>query len=439
MVDKQAPNLTPLAYRIRPKSFEEFIGQQKVVGENSPLLASLRSGKSQSLIMYGPPGSGKTTLAYLIKDTLGAEFYQLSAVDSGVKDVRKYIEKARKNLSEGKITILFIDEIHRFNKAQQDSLLHAVEAGEIVLIGATTENPFFEVITPLLSRCLLVVLEPLSDEDLRKIIRRAVEHPDGFGGKIRVEDQAEEKIIQFASGDARRALNILENAALMAEGENRQTISANDVVKVIESTVHYYDKSGDYHYDFISAFIKSLRASDPDAALAYMLRMIEGGEDPKFIARRMIIFASEDIGNADPLALLIANAAFDAVERVGLPECVINLSHAVTYLATCPKSNNSYIAMKKAYEDVKKFPAITIPEKLRDSSYRGAKKLGRGKGYRYPHDYPGHFYPESLMPEELKGKIYYKPEEIGYEKKIKERLEKIRKLIKEAEGRKERD
>lgn len=421
----------PLAYRLRPKSFNEFIGQKKITSPGSPLMTSLKSGIVPSMIFYGPPGSGKTTLAYLISKEIDAEFYQLSAVESGVKDVRQVIDKASENLKRGKRSILFIDEIHRFNKAQQDALLPSVESGEIILIGATTENPFFEVIKPLLSRCLLIVLEPLAEEEIRKIVDRALNDKRGFNGQLEIESNALELIVKQASGDARRALNILESAARLALSESRKLITAGDVKEVISSTTYYYDKDADFHYDFASAFIKSMRASDPDAALFYMLRMIESGEDPKFIARRMIIFASEDIGNADPLALLVAVSAFEAVERVGLPECVINLSHAVTYLATAPKSNASYLAFKKALEDVKENPDVKVPEKLRDASYRGAEFLGHGKGYVYPHNFEGHFYPESLMPEELKGKIYYNPSDSGFEKKIKERLEKIRKMIKE--------
>lgn len=431
----------PLAYRVRPASFEEFAGQAKLLSPNSPLMISLKTGKVPSIIFYGPPGSGKTTLAYLIAKEVKADFYEISAVDTGIKEVRKIIDIARRNIQKGIKTILFIDEIHRFNKAQQDALLPSVESGEVILIGATTENPFFEVIRPLLSRCMLLTLEPLSDEDLKNVIRRALTHEKGLNSRFNLEQEALTLIIKQANGDARRALNILENAAKIAETENRNTILKDDVSKVLEATVLYYDKSADYHYDFISAFIKSLRASDPDAALFYLLRMIESGEDPKFIARRMIIFASEDIGNADPVALLIANAAFDAVERVGLPECAINLSHAVTYLASAPKSNASYLAYKKALKDVKENPSIQVPAKLRDAHYKGAEILGHGKGYRYPHDYPGHFYPESLMPLELKGKIYYEPTTSGYEKKIKARLEKLRELIakKELAERKESD
>lgn len=393
------------------------------------MLTSIESGNIPSMILYGPPGSGKTTLAYLIARSLNADFYQISAVDSGVKDVRKIIDKAEAAKSGGKKSILFIDEIHRFNKAQQDALLPAVESGTITLIGATTENPFLEIIRPLISRCLILVLEPLSDSHLRKILERALKHEKGLQGRFEIEEEALERIIKQSNGDARRALNILEGAARIAYGQKRSLITSADIEKVLEITAFYYDKGGDYHYDFASAFIKSMRASDPDAALVYMLRMIEAGEDPKFIARRMVIFASEDIGNADPLALLIAVAAFEAVEKVGLPECAINLSHAAIYLSLAPKSNASYLAYKKVIEDLKKKPEITVPRKLRDSHYPGASFLGHGKGYRYPHDYEGHFYPESLLPEELKGKIYYSPTDQGFEKKLKERLERLREMV----------
>lgn len=419
----------PLAYRLRPESFDEFIGQERITSKDSILLTSIESGNIPSMILYGPPGSGKTTLAYLIARSLNADFYQISAVDSGVKDVRKIIDKAEAAKSGGKKSILFIDEIHRFNKAQQDALLPAVESGTITLIGATTENPFLEIIRPLISRCLILVLEPLSDSHLRKILERALKHEKGLQGRFEIEEEALERIIKQSNGDARRALNILEGAARIAYGQKRSLITSADIEKVLEITAFYYDKGGDYHYDFASAFIKSMRASDPDAALVYMLRMIEAGEDPKFIARRMVIFASEDIGNADPLALLIAVAAFEAVEKVGLPECAINLSHAAIYLSLAPKSNASYLAYKKVIEDLKKKPEITVPRKLRDSHYPGASFLGHGKGYRYPHDYEGHFYPESLLPEELKGKIYYSPTDQGFEKKLKERLERLREMV----------
>lgn len=419
----------PLAYRIRPRSFSEFIGQERIVSENSPLMAYLRLGHVPSIIIYGPPGSGKTTLAYLIADSIDAEFYQLSAVESGVKEVRNMIETAKINKSKGRKTILFIDEIHRFNKAQQDALLPSVESGEIILIGATTENPFFEIIRPLLSRCMLLVLEPLSDKEIEMVLKRALVLKDGLNSEFVLSDEAMKLIIKQSNGDARRALNLLEAASNFARKRGEKNITVEDIKKVLTATTYYYDKSADLHYDFVSAFIKSLRSSDPDAALVYMIRMIESGEDPKFIARRMIIFASEDIGNADPLALLVANAAFDAVERVGLPECLINLSHAVTYLASSPKSNASYLALTNAQKDIKENPSITVPLKLRNSHYPGAKLLGHGVGYKYPHEYKGHFYPESLMPEELKGKIYYKPTSQGFEKKIQQRLAKLREMI----------
>lgn len=421
---------TPLAYRLRPESFDEFVGQEKLLSRNSILITSLESGNLPSLILYGPPGSGKTTLAYLIAKSLNADFYQISAVDSGVKDIRKVIEKAANAQTEGRKSILFIDEIHRFNKAQQDALLPAVESGTLILIGATTENPFFEIIRPLISRCMILVLEPLTDRHIRQILMRALNHEKGLQGRFQLEEEAVKKIVKQSNGDARRALNILESAARIAYAERRNLISASDVDMVMETTAFYYDKSGDYHYDFASAFIKSMRASDPDAALVYMLRMLEAGEDPKFIARRMIIFASEDIGNADPLALLIAVAAFEAVEKVGLPECAINLSHAAVYLSLAPKSNASYIAYKRVLEDLKEKPGLTVPHRLRDSHYAGASFLGHGKGYRYPHDFEGHFYPESLLPEELKGKIYYSPTNQGFERKLKERLEKLREMLK---------
>lgn len=415
---------------MRPKNFKEFVGQKEVVSEGSPVRIAVESKKPFSMIFYGPPGSGKTSLAGIIAEKTEAEFFQISAVSSSVKEVRQLIEKAGKLRSEGKTSILFIDEIHRFNKAQQDALLHAVEDGTINLIGATTENPFFEVISPLLSRSHISVLKPLTDKEINKIINNALNKERGLNGKFSIEEGARELIVKNAFGDARRALNILENSAILAEKHNTNDIDLKLVKKVLSAKVRYYDKTGDYHYNFASAFIKSMRASDPDAALAYAVRMLEAGEDPKFLARRMIIFASEDIGNADPMALMVAVSCFLAVEKVGLPECSINLAQGITYLATSPKSNHSYKALKDAQKDAKEIPAITVPKKLRSSVYPGSKKFGHGTGYQYPHNYPGHFVAESLMPEELSGRKYYQPEDSGYEKKIAKRLKKWRELIK---------
>lgn len=423
---------------MRPTSFDEFVGQVAIVGKDSFLRKAVESGFPFSMIIYGPPGSGKTSLAFIIASVLKAKFVHISAVSSTVKELRSIINDAKDSLKSGKRTILFIDEIHRFNKAQQDALLPAVEDGTIILIGATTENPFFEVNSPLLSRCHLVVLKALNDDEIKEILRRALIDKRGLGGEFELSEGAERLIILNAQGDARVALNILESASQSAFSEKRKVIKEEDVKKVVSTRVFYYDKDRDMHYDLISAFIKSLRASDPDAALAYFAGMIEGGEDPKFIARRMVIFASEDIGNADPIAILVAVSCFLAVERVGLPECIINLAQCITYLATAPKSNASYVALNKVFSDIKETSYITIPDKLKDTHYRGSEKLGHGKGYHYPHNYEGHFYPESLMPEELKGRIYYEPTEIGYEKKISERLRKWRELIKESEQKKDK-
>lgn len=419
---------------MRPESFDDFVGQKNLAGKGAYLREVVESGHAFSLILYGPPGSGKTSLAFLIAKIMGAEFIHLSAVSSSVKDVREVISKAKEFLKEGKRTIVFIDEIHRYNKAQQDVLLPAVEDGTILLIGTTTENPFFEVNAPLLSRCQVVVLNPLDDGEIKEIIERALKDERGLAQEFKLSPEALELIVLNSQGDARVSLNLLESASQRALSRNSKYIEADDVKSVVKARLSYYDKTGDAHYDYISAFIKSMRASDPDAALVYLSKMIEGGEDPKFIARRMVIFASEDIGNADPIALLVAVSCFLAVERVGLPECSLNLSQATTYLATAPKSNASYAALMNAIKDVHNVPYITIPKKLRNAHYPGSEKLGHGVGYSYPHDYTGHFFPESLMPEELKGKKYYRPSDQGFEKKINERLEKWEKLRKRKES-----
>lgn len=432
------PEKQPLAFRMRPTSFDEFVGQATIAGKGSFLRRAVENGYPFSMILYGPPGSGKTSLAFIITATLKARFIHISAVSSTVKELRSIIAEAKEFLKAEKKTILFIDEIHRFNKAQQDALLPAVEDGTLILIGATTENPFFEVNSPLLSRCHLIVLETLTEDEIREIIRRALVDKRGLAGDFLLSGEVERLIIINSQGDARVALNILESASRVASSDKRKKIIRTDVEKVVKTRVFYYDRERNLHYDLASAFIKSLRASDPDAALAYFARMIEGGEDPKFIARRMVIFASEDIGNADPIAILVAISSFLAVERVGLPECIINLAQGVTYLATAPKSNASYIAVNNAFADIKKTPYLTIPVKLKDTHYSGSKKLGHGIGYHYPHLYEGHFYPETLMPEELRGKTYYKPSEMGYEKKIYERLKKWRELIKEREKKKDK-
>jgi putative ATPase len=407
---ERLPQTAPLALRMRPARLEDFVGQEQVLGEGSALRLAIAEDRVASSILYGPPGSGKTTLARVIANTTGAVFEELSAVSATVKDVREVIAAARERLgAHGQRTILFLDEIHRFNKAQQDALLPAVEEGTVTLIGATTENPYFEVNSALLSRAQIYELEPLSQEELELIVRRGVAEVEA-----EVSDELVHLIATRAGGDARNALNILELAWSTAQAEGVPLAEAH-VEDAARKRPLVYDKGGDAHYDFISAFIKSMRGSDPDAAVYYLAAMLEGGEDPRFIARRMIVLASEDIGNADPRALLVAVAAAQAVEHVGLPEARLNLSQAAIYLASAPKSNASYVALKEATADVREHGHVRPPDALRDAHYYGAKKLGRGAGYVYPHTDPSGFDVDHL-PDPLKGKKYYRPSGSGEEK-----------------------
>jgi putative ATPase len=407
---ERLPDTAPLALRMRPQSLDDFVGQEQVLGEGSALRLAIGEDRVSSSIVYGPPGSGKTTLARVIANSTGAVFEELSAVSASVKDVREVIAAARERLgAHGQRTILFLDEIHRFNKAQQDALLPAVEEGTVTLIGATTENPYFEVNSALLSRSQIYELEPLSNEDLAVIIRRGMAE---IGAEIPAE--LVEHIASRSGGDARNALNILELAWNTARAEG-DPISEDHVEDAARKRPLVYDKGGDAHYDFTSAFIKSMRASDPDASVYYLAAMLEGGEDPRFIARRMVILASEDIGNADPRALLVAVAAAHAVEHVGLPEVQLTLAQAAIYLAQAPKSNAVIVALRDAQADVKEHGHVRPPDALRDTHYYGAKKLGRGKGYIYPHSDPRGFEVDNL-PEPLKGKKYYRPSGSGEEK-----------------------
>ena len=407
---ERLPDTAPLALRMRPQSLDDFVGQEQVLGEGSALRLAIGEDRVSSSIVYGPPGSGKTTLARVIANSTGAVFEELSAVSASVKDVREVIAAARERLgAHGQRTILFLDEIHRFNKAQQDALLPAVEEGTVTLIGATTENPYFEVNSALLSRSQIYELEPLSNEDLAVIIRRGMAE---IGAEI--PDELVEHIASRSGGDARNALNILELAWNTARAEG-VPISEDHVEDAARKRPLVYDKGGDAHYDFTSAFIKSMRASDPDASVYYLAAMLEGGEDPRFIARRMVILASEDIGNADPRALLVAVAAAHAVEHVGLPEVQLTLAQAAIYLARAPKSNAVIVALRDAQADVKEHGHVRPPDALRDTHYYGAKKLGRGKGYIYPHSDPRGFEVDNL-PEPLKGKKYYRPSGSGEEK-----------------------
>ena len=401
--------VAPLALRLRPRTLDEFVGQEQVLGEGSALRLAIAEDRVGSMILYGPPGTGKTTLARIVAVTTGAAFEELSAVSASVSDVRAGLARARDRLGgSGQRTILFLDEIHRFNKAQQDALLPAVEEGLLTLIGATTENPYFEVNSALLSRCQIYELEPLGEDELALIVRRGAEALE-----IEVAPDVVELIARRSGGDARNALNILELAAQTAGAEGN-TVAVAQVEDASRKRPLVYDKGGDAHYDFTSAFIKSMRGSDPDASVYYLAAMLEGGEDARFIARRMVVLASEDIGNADPRALLVAVAAAQAVEHVGLPEARLNLAQAAIYLARAPKSNASYVALTEAAADVREHGQVRPTDSLRDAHYPGAQKLGRGAGYVYPHNDPRGFEVDYL-PEELRGRTYYRPSGSGEE------------------------
>jgi putative ATPase len=404
---ERLPETAPLALRIRPRTLGELVGQRHILGEGSALRTAIETDRMSSAIFYGPPGSGKTTLARIVAATTGAAFEELSAVSATVAQVREVIAQARERLgANGQRTILFLDEIHRFNKAQQDALLPAVEEGLVTLIGATTENPYFEVNSALLSRSQIYELEPLSQEEIEVVVRRGAEH---LGAEV--PDELVASIARHAGGDARSALNILE-LALQTAGDG--PLEERHVEDAARKRPLVYDKGADAHYDFTSAFIKSMRGSDPDAAVYYLAAMLESGEDARFIARRMVILASEDIGNADAQALVVAVAAAQAVEHVGLPEAQLNLAHAAIYLATAPKSNAVYVALKEATRDVHELGNLLPPKELRDSHYPGAKRLGHGKGYVYPHEDPAGF-DMSYLPEELEGTRYYEPKNSGEE------------------------
>ncbi|WP_082492481.1 replication-associated recombination protein A [Leifsonia sp. Root4] len=433
---------TPLAVRMRPRSLDEVAGQKHLLTPGSPLvaLASDKTGEkgSVSVILWGPPGTGKTTLAQAIAHSSGRNFVELSAVNAGVRDVRQVMEQAMTNRDlYGTSTVLFLDEIHRFTKAQQDALLPGVENGWVILVAATTENPSFSVISPLLSRSLLLTLEQLSDDDLGVVLDRAVEDSRGLGGRFALEPEARAAIIRLASGDARRALTALEAASVSAAtgldlsepDADKAVITTELVALAVDRALLRYDRNGDEHYDVISAFIKSVRGSDVDAALHYLARMIEAGEDPRFIARRIIVSASEDIGLADPQALVVAIAAADAVQFIGMPEGRIPLAQAVVHLATAPKSNAAYLGIDAAIADVRAGDFGRVPKHLRDGHYPGAKRLGHGKGYVYPHDAAVGVVPQQYLPDELRGREYYQPSEHGNEREVSARLAKIRRIV----------
>lgn len=417
----------PLAARMRPRTIDEIVGQRHLLGEGKPLRRLIEGSGAASVILYGPPGTGKTTIASLIAATMGQNFIGLSALTSGVKEVRAVIDTARRDLARGEKTVLFIDEVHRFSKTQQDALLAAVENRTVLLVAATTENPSFSVVAPLLSRSLLLKLEPLSDEDIRGVLTRAVADERGLAKSISLDDAALNQLTLLASGDARRALTYLEAAAeaVPAGGEVTEEVIRNNVNRAVVR----YDRDGDQHYDITSAFIKSIRGSDVDAALHYLARMIEAGEDPRFIARRLVIHASEDIGMADPTALQTATAAAQAVQFIGMPEARLTLAQATIHLATAPKSNSVIEAISAAQADVRAGKVGPVPPHLRDGHYEGAKALGHAVGYKYPHDDPRGVVEQQYIPDGLEDAVYYQPTNHGAEKRISEYLGRLRRMV----------
>ncbi len=426
----------PLAARMRPTTLDEVVGQQHIIGKDKMLYRAIRADQLSSVIFYGPPGTGKTTLAKVIANTTKAEFTQLNATVSGKKDMEEVVSRAKDNLGMyGKKTILFVDEIHRFNKGQQDYLLPFVEDGTLILIGATTENPYFEVNGALISRSIVFELRALEDSDIRSLILRAVSDEEKGMGSYHavIDDKALTFLADAANGDARKALNAVELAVLTTDpGEDGMIhIDLGVAEECIQKRVVRYDKTGDNHYDTISAFIKSMRGSDPNAAVYYLARMLYAGEDVKFIARRIMVFASEDVGNADPMAMVVAASAAAEVERVGMPESEIILSQAVTYMATAPKSNAAYMAIASANAAVKDTRTDPIPVHLQDAHYKGSAKLGHGAGYRYAHDFKNHYVKQQYLPDSLVGRVFYEPTEMGHEKKIREHMEKIRREAEE--------
>jgi putative ATPase len=416
--------VSPLAVRMRPASLDEVVGQGHLLTPNSPLRRLVEGSGAASVILYGPPGTGKTTLASMISQATGRRFEALSALAAGVKEVRAVIEEARVALLRGQQTVLFIDEVHRFSKTQQDALLAAVENRVVLLVAATTENPSFSVVAPLLSRSLILQLQPLTPAEVTTVIRRAIEDPRGLNGKVKVTDDAIEQLVQLSAGDARRALTALEVAA-----ESGQDVTVEVVEQSLDKAAVRYDRDGDQHYDVVSAFIKSVRGSDVDAALHYLARMLVAGEDPRFVARRLMILASEDIGMADPTALQIAVAAAQTVQLIGMPEAQLTLAHATVHLATAPKSNAVTTALGAAMADIRGGKAGLVPAHLRDGHYSGAQKLGNAVGYKYAHDHPGGVASQQYPPDELVGVDYYRPTNHGVEREISTRLEKLRAII----------
>ena len=427
--EQKSDKESPLASRLRPTTLDEVVGQQHIIGKDKLLYRAIKADKLGSLIFYGPPGTGKTTLAKVIANTTSADFKQINATIAGKKDMEEVVQQAKNNMGMyGKKTILFVDEIHRFNKGQQDYLLPFVEDGTLILIGATTENPYFEVNGALISRSSVFELKSLDKEDIKVLLKRAVYDVEkGMGSYgAEVTEEALEFLADISGGDARNALNAIELGVLTTERseDGKIHITIDVAQECIQKRVVRYDKTGDNHYDTISAFIKSLRGSDPDAAVYYLAKMLYAGEDIKFIARRMMISASEDVGNADPNALTVAVAASQAVERIGMPEARIILAQAATYIASAPKSNAAYLSIDAALESVRT-QKTTVPVHLQDAHYKGAAKLGHGTGYKYAHDYPEHYVMQQYLPDEIKDARFYEPTEMGYEKQIKERLESL--------------
>ncbi len=428
------PN-APLAVRLRPRNLDEVIGQQHLLGPGSPLRRLVEGDAPMSLILFGPPGTGKTTLATIVSNANNRRYVQLSALSAGVKDVRAVIDTARRTLEHGgRPTVLFIDEIHRFSKTQQDSLLSAVEARTVTLVAATTENPYFSLVSPLLSRSLLLTLQPLDDGDIEQLLDRALADERGLAGAVTLAEDARGHLLRMAAGDGRRVLTALEAAAGSVQADGQTEISLAALEQAVDTAAVRYDRDGDQHYDVISAFIKSIRGSDADAALHYLARMIVAGEDPRFIARRLVVHASEDVGLADPTALLVATAAAQAVALIGMPEARINLAQATVHLALAPKSNAVVTAIDEAIADVQQGKAGSVPLPLRDGHYQGAKKLGHAQRYVYPHDLAEGVAAQQYPPDELVGTDYYRPSQRGAERAVSERLVKLRDLIRGRSG-----
>lgn len=429
MREQNKENESPLASRLRPTTLDEVVGQEHIIGKGKLLYRAIKADKLSSILFYGPPGTGKTTLAKVIANTTSAEFMQINATSAGKKDMEDVVQKAKDNAGMyGKKTILFIDEIHRFNKGQQDYLLPFVEDGTVILIGATTENPYFEVNAALLSRSIIFELHPLSAENIKTLLQRAVSDEKGLAAyKAKIDPDALDFLAEISGGDARMALNAIELGVLTTQRSEDGIIHITQEVatECIQKRVVRYDKSGDNHYDTISAFIKSMRGSDPDAAVYYLARMLYAGEDIKFIARRIMICASEDVSNADPMALVVATSAAQAVERIGMPEARIILAQAVTYVASAPKSNSAITAIDEAMESVRNEKISGIPTHLQDAHYKSASKLGHGVGYQYAHAFPNHYVEQQYLPDELVGRAFYHPTKNGYEKTIQEYFKKI--------------